>query len=172
VEKKPTTERFPELAQAISTCYNATRWRELGNRVFQLAENRHTAGRSDHARRWQQKTSGPKVSLRRRCWSAGWLAGGPAIRDNFARLLRFSIRHRSSQRYSRDLTCATDKSYTIDFCDGMDTCGVRFGTLLARMLLAMPLWENCGSVCGKRGFGRKGGKGRALRRVSMNICRW
>jgi hypothetical protein len=64
------------------------------------------------------------------------------------------------------------KSYTIDFCDGMDTCGVRFGTLLARMLLALLLWENRGSVCGKRGLGKKGGKGRALRRVSMNICRW
>jgi hypothetical protein len=89
---------WPKQASHLHTKYHATRWRELGNRVFQLAESRHgrygrhTEGRSDHE--CKQKRSGSKVSLRRWCWSAG----GPAIRDDFARLLRFSSSYPASQQ--------------------------------------------------------------------------
>jgi hypothetical protein len=83
----PTTERFPEVAQAISTQNTTPRaWHGYGNRVFQLAESRHggTAGTQQGA--WitsASRRSGSKVSLRRRCYllNAGRSAGDMPFRD-------------------------------------------------------------------------------------------
>jgi hypothetical protein len=139
--------------------------------VFQLAESRHTIERSDHARRWQQKKK----------WIKGLssaLAGqlvACLIRD-FACLLRFCIRHRSSQRYSRDLTCATKEElyYSYRPLGWVWRALWDAAWLLARMLFALLLWVNCGSVCGKRGLEEKVekvGKVVLFKRVSNgNVC--
>jgi hypothetical protein len=73
--------------------------------VFQLAESRHgrhgghTAGRSDHECK-------QKIVDQRSLFGAGGL---PFVILVLASCVSLVIRHRSSQRYSRDLTCATKR---------------------------------------------------------------